>query len=83
MKLFIIFLYLIYTPYFYGKNKGKTVYKYKKYQKFDFEDLVLEGDSGIPGDISITNRFQKKFKNQLPYRKSFNSEIIKSIESVR
>ncbi len=61
----------------------KVIYKYKKYEKFDFEDLVIEGETGGPGDISVSSRFQKQFKNKLPYRKNFNAEIRKGIERVR
>jgi len=61
----------------------KIIYKYKKYQKFDFEDLVIEGETGSPGDLSIIPRYQRKFKNKLPYRKNFNAEIRKSIERIR
>lgn len=61
----------------------KIIYKYKKYQKFDFEDLVIEGASGSPGDLSINPRLQRKFKNKLPYRKNFNAEIRKSLERIR
>lgn len=61
----------------------KIIYKYKKYQKFDFEDLVIEGETGSPGDLSIIPRYQRKFKNRLPYRKNFNAEIRKSIERIR
>ena len=63
--------------------KGKVIYKYKKYQKFDFEDLVVEGDSGSFGDITSTGRFQRKFKNKLPYRRNFNPEMVRSVERVR
>lgn len=61
----------------------KVIYKYKKFEKFDFEDLVIEGESGGPGDLSISSRFQKQFQNKLPYRKNFNAEIRKGIERVR
>ena len=61
----------------------KIIYKYKKYQKFDFEDLVIEGETGSPGDLSIIPRYQRKFKNRLPYRKNFNAEIRKSVERIR
>ena len=61
----------------------KIIYKYKKYEKFDFEDLVIEGETGGPGDLSISSRFQKQFQNKLPYRKNFNAEIRKGIERVR
>lgn len=68
-----------------GKNKtgdGDIIYKYKKYQKFDFEDLNVKGE-GSPGDLSLRPRFKRKFKNRLPYRKNFNPEIRRSLERVR
>jgi hypothetical protein len=63
--------------------KSKVIYRYKKFEKFDFEDLVIEGETGGPGDLSIAPRYQKKFKNNLPYRKNFNAEIRKGVERVR
>ncbi len=64
-------------------GEPKIIYKYKKYQKFDFEDLVIEGETGSPGDLSIAPRYQRKFKNKLPYRKNFNAEMRKSVERIR
>ncbi len=66
-----------------GVKAPKIIYKYKKYEKFDFEDLVIEGETGSPGDLSIIPRYQRKFKNILPYRKNFNAEMRKSIERIR
>ncbi|PIP94366.1 MAG: hypothetical protein COW00_07480 [Bdellovibrio sp. CG12_big_fil_rev_8_21_14_0_65_39_13] len=65
------------------KGKEQIIYKYKKYQKFDFEDLVIEGETGAPSDLSISPRFKRVYKNPLPYRKNFNDEIRKGIERVR
>lgn len=65
------------------KGQQKIIYKYKKYEKFDFEDLMIEGETGSPGDLSINPRMQMKFKNKLPYRKNFNAEIRRSVERVR
>lgn len=66
-----------------GENGEQIVYRYKKYQKFDFEDLVIEGETGNPGDLSIAPRYQRRFENKLPYRKNFNAEIRRGIERVR
>ena len=44
------------------KPKQKIIYKYKKYEKFDFEDLIIEGETGNPGDLSIAPRYQRRFK---------------------
>ena len=65
------------------ESSPRIIYKYKKYQKFDFEDLVIEGETGSPGDLSIAPRYQRKFKNKLPYRKNFNAEIRRSVERIR
>jgi hypothetical protein len=61
----------------------KIIYTYKQYEKFDFDDLNIEGDTGAPSDISISPIHDKRFSNRLPYRKSFTVEIKKGIERVR
>ncbi|MCF8057938.1 MAG: hypothetical protein K9K67_01470 [Bacteriovoracaceae bacterium] len=83
-----LILWLSFSTLIFAQDKGnvevpRIIYKYKKYQKFDFEDLVIEGETGSPGDLSINPRYQRKFKNKLPYRKNFNAEIRKSIERIR
>lgn len=65
------------------EGDAKVRYEYRKYQKFDFEDIAIEGDSGNPGDLSIASRYQKKFSNKLPYRVNFNPEIARAVERVR
>lgn len=65
------------------KGEQKIIYKYKKYEKFDFEDLLIEGETGGPGDLTISPRYQRKFSNKLPYRRNFNPEIRRAVERVR
>ena len=65
------------------KRNEKIVYKYKKYQKFDFEAFSIGGDSSSPGDLSIRMRKQKGFHNMLPFRRNFNGHIRRAIETVR
>lgn len=66
-----------------SKKKERIIYKYKKYQKFDFEDITIEGETGSPPDLGVDTRLQRKFRNKLPYRKNFNPEIRKGIERIR
>ena len=66
-----------------AQDKGKIKFQYKKFEKFDFEDLVIEGETSSPSDLTISPRYNKKFKNLLPYRKNFNLEIKKTIERIR
>lgn len=68
-----------------GQKSGKknVIYKYKKFEKFDFENISVEGDSSSPGDISINPRFRVKFKNKLPEKKSFNTEVLDSIDMIQ
>lgn len=61
----------------------KVLYTYKQFEKFDFDDLNIEGDTGAPNDITISPIHEKSFSNKLPYRKSFTVEIKKGIERVR
>ncbi len=66
-----------------NQEKQKVIYQYKKYQKFDFEELGVTGDSSSPGDLSIRTRLQKSFVNKLPYRRNFDSQIRSAIERIR
>ena len=61
----------------------KVIYTYKQFEKFDFDDLNIEGDTGAPNDISISPIHETRFTNRLPYRKSFTVEIKKGIERTR
>lgn len=64
-------------------QRGKVKYEYKKHEKFDFETLDIEGDTSSPGDLSISPRFRKKFRNKIPERKNFNTELKRALDSVR
>ena len=64
-------------------NEEGVILRYREYERFDFEDLTKQRETGSPGDLSITPRFQRQFNNQLPYRKNFNAEIIKAVERTR
>ncbi len=65
------------------KNEEKIIYKYKKYEKFNMEEISVDGETGVPGDISIINRFKRDFDNKLPYRRNFRPEVILSIERIQ
>ena len=80
MKYFIIFA-ILFSPLTIGKSK-KIKYKYKKYEKFDFEVMNVSGSNSSPGDLSIGPRFKKKFKNKIPERKNFNKEMRKAVNSI-
>lgn len=62
--------------------KKKINYKYKKYERFDFDALDVEGSSSSPGDLSIGPRFKRKFKNKIPERKNFNREMKRALDSI-
>ena len=88
MKLFFslstVLMFLLTSSVFAQKSgKGKVVYKYRKYEKFDFSGIDLNGGPDSVGDLSINPRVQKRFKNRLPLRKNFNPELRESIETLR
>jgi hypothetical protein len=58
-------------------------YEYKKYEKFDFDEIGVEGEAGSPGDISISPRLRKEFRNKIPERQNFNKEMKKAIDGIR
>lgn len=80
MKIIII-LCVLFSQSAYAK-KGGIKYKYKKFEKFDFSALDVEGANSSPGDLSIGPRFKKNFKNKIPERKNFNREMKKAIDSI-
>lgn len=61
----------------------KVNYEYKKYEKFDFSEISVEGSAGSPGDLSVSPRLRKEFQNRLPDRPNFNREMRKSLEAIR
>lgn len=66
----------------FAKQKG-VKYEYKKHEVFDFDSMDIQGDSSSPGDLSISPRFRKRFRNKIPERKNFNAEMKKALDSVR
>ncbi len=83
MKFLITLLFLLSTASVFAQQKGNVRYEYKKFEKFDFEEIGVEGEAGSPGDISISPRLRKEFSNKLPERKNFNKEMNKAIEGIR
>ncbi len=81
MKIFaIVFLLSISV---FAQEKGNVRYEYKKFEKFDFDEIGVEGEAGAPGDISISPRLRKEFRNKLPERSNFNKEMKKAIDGIR
>ena len=78
-----MFIVLSFSLFSQGNKKARTIYKYKQYEKFDLDEISMEGDTGSPGDLSIRPRYERLFRNNLPYRKNFNPEIKRSIERIR
>lgn len=64
-------------------GEQKIIYKYKQYEKFDFDDISVEAMSGSPGDLSINQRYQRQFSNKLPLRKNFNPEMANLILRIK
>lgn len=65
------------------RQQPNVRYEYKKFEKFDFDEIGIEGEAGSPGDISISPRVRNEFKNRLPERQNFNKEMKKAIEGIR
>lgn len=82
MKTMIVFL-AFFSLNVLAQDKGNVRYEYKKFEKFDFEEIGVEGEAGSPGDISISPRLRKEFKNKLPERQNFNKEMKKAIDGIR
>ena len=80
MKIFLILAILFSANISFAKKKVN--YKYKKYERFDFDALDVEGARSTPGDLSIGQRLKRKYKNKLPERKNFNGEMKRAIDTI-
>jgi hypothetical protein len=87
MKIMLFILIVFFNFELFAKDEKvdgkKVVYTYKQFEKFDFDDLNIEGEGSAPNDLSISPIHEKRYTNRLPYRKSFIVEIRKGIERVR
>jgi hypothetical protein len=83
MKTFAIVLVLLSAAAQAQAPKANVRYEYKKYEKFDFDEIGVEGEAGSPGDITISPRLRKEFRNKLPERPDFNKEMKKAIDGIR
>jgi hypothetical protein len=81
MKAFLFLVVLISSAF--AEDKKNIRYEYKKYEKFDFDEIGVEGEAGSPGDLSISPRLRNEFRNKLPERENFNREMKKAIEGIR
>lgn len=83
MKMFFLVLIFAFASSTFAQDKKSVKYEYKKYEKFDFSEIGVEGEAGAPGDISISPRVRNEFKNKLPERSNFNREMNQAIEGIR
>lgn len=83
MKLLFLMIILIFSVSGFSQDKKNVRYEYKKFEKFDFDEIGVEGEAGAPGDISISPRGRKEFQNKLPERTDFNKEMKKAIDGIR
>lgn len=79
----ILFFLLILTLSLSAFADKNVKYEYKKYEKFDFSAIDIEGGANSPGDLSISPRFRKRFRNKIPERKNFHREMKKALDAVR
>lgn len=81
MKLVLIFLLMTIASSSFAR-KAKVKYEYKKYERFDFDALDVQGARSAPGELSIPTRLKSKYKNKLPERKNFDREMKRAIDTV-
>jgi hypothetical protein len=82
MKVIIVLLVFLSIGAF-ADDKKNIRYEYKKFEKFDFDEIGVEGEAGSPGDLSVSPRLRNEFKNKLPERHDFNKEMRKAIDVIR
>lgn len=82
MKILLSLLLLAFSISTFAQKK-KVNYEYKKYEKFDFSSINVEGSLSSPGDLSINSRMRKRFRNPIPERKNFNKEMKRNLDIIR
>jgi hypothetical protein len=83
MKRFFTFAFGLYMIAQAHGEDQKTIYQYKKYEKFDLGNLEVKGQLIAPGDISVRERERRRFELDLFSRKDFDDFIKKDVESLR
>ena len=74
------FVFLISLGHSQQSSSKKVIYKYKQYEKFDFENMGVDVNKSGIGDLSIHPRFSSKPKNKLPQKPNMNKELIDSVD---
>jgi len=64
-------------------QEQKTIYEYKKYEKFDLGDLEVKGQLIAPGDLSVRERDRRRFELDLYNRTDFDPNIKHDIQTLR
>jgi hypothetical protein len=64
-------------------QEQKTIYEYKKYEKFDLGDLEVKGQLIAPGDLSVRERDRRRFELDLYNRADFDPNIKHDIQTLR
>ncbi len=57
--------------------------EYKKKTVIDFDDVMLEGELKKPAGAYIKERKELKFKKLIKTRTNFESEMFKSVDSLK
>ncbi|AYF43299.1 MULTISPECIES: hypothetical protein [Halobacteriovorax] len=61
----------------------KVIYKYKKFEKFNLDEISVDGELGAPGEITVSSRYLRQFKNKLPSKPNFHLEMMKGLDRIR
>jgi hypothetical protein len=83
MKILILIISFFSFINLFADTQKNVKYEYKKFERFDFDEIGVEGEAGSPGDISISPRMRKEFRNKLPEKDNFNREMKKAIDGIR
>lgn len=80
IKVYFFVICILFGLSVHGSDRKNVVYKYKKFERFDFESMRVDSGGASPGDLSINPRFSVDFKNKLPHKPNFNKELMDSTE---
>ena len=81
MKYLIFIIVILFSATVFAEKKN-IKYEYKKFERFDFDALDVQGSKAAPGELSIPTRLKSKHRNKLPERRNFNREMKRAIDTV-
>ena len=65
-----------------GKNDSSVEVRYRKYEKFNLNDLVIDGKLMVPGDLSVEDLGEVDLRRKLFEKPHFKNERLRDLKNI-